>query len=303
MMPGITDAEYIYCGHTACPGCGSVLALRYTLKALGKQTVIALTASCSSAIAGAFPYTSLSVPVLHCAFASGAVTAAGVKAGLELRGDKDTSVITWAGDGGTFDIGMQALSAAAERDDDIIFVCNDNEAYMNTGIQKSAATPIYASTTTTPKIAPKNTHKKDIVSIMVAHRIPYAATACIAFPHDLITKVSKARAIKGMKLIHILAPCPTGWGFSSDMTIDIARLAVRTRLFPLYEVEYGKYNVTVIPESLPVKDYLVTQGRFKHISLKNIEKIQHKIYVDWEELLHKADNIKADAPAFNRRYF
>jgi len=262
--------------------------MRYTLKALGSNTIIALTASCWSAIAGAFPHTALSVPTLHCAFATGAVTAAGIKAGLDMRGDTETTVLAWAGDGGTFDIGMQALSGAVERNDDIIFVCNDNEAYMNTGIQRSSATPMHAFTTTTPRNNPKNTHKKDLLGIMAAHHIPYAATACIAYPDDLIAKVRKAREIRGAKLIHVLAPCPPGWGFASDLTIKIARMAVKARIFPLYEVENGKYAVTVMQDQSSVKDYIAAQGRFKHVVESGGKAMQDSIDDNWQQLLHRA---------------
>ena len=288
MRSSITDDEYIFSGHNACPGCGSLLAMRYTLKALGKQTIVSLTASCWSAIAGAFPYTSLAVPAMHCAFETGAVTAAGIKTGLEMRGDKETTVLAWAGDGGTFDIGIQALSGVAERNEDIIFVCNDNEAYMNTGVQRSSATPMHASTTTTPKNSPKSTHKKDLIGIMAAHHIPYAATACIAFPDDLIMKVKKARDFRGTKLIHILAPCPPGWGFASDLTIKIARLAVKAKIFPLYEVENGQYRVTCLQDSIPVKSYLELQGRFRHISAESLGAIQMNVDMDWQKLMRKA---------------
>ena len=270
MRSSITDDEYIFSGHNACPGCGS------------------LTASCWSAIAGAFPYTSLAVPAMHCAFETGAVTAAGIKTGLEMRGDKETTVLAWAGDGGTFDIGIQALSGVAERNEDIIFVCNDNEAYMNTGVQRSSATPMHASTTTTPKNSPKSTHKKDLIGIMAAHHIPYAATACIAFPDDLIMKVKKARDFRGTKLIHILAPCPPGWGFASDLTIKIARLAVKAKIFPLYEVENGRYRVTCLQDSIPVKSYLELQGRFRHISAESLGAIQMNVDMDWQKLMRKA---------------
>jgi pyruvate/2-oxoacid:ferredoxin oxidoreductase beta subunit len=293
MRSTITEEEFVRSGHTACPGCGSVLAMRYTLKALGSQTTIALTASCWSAIAGTFPYAALGVPALHCAFATGAVTAAGIKAGLEMRGDKKTTVMAWAGDGGTFDIGIQALSGVAERNDDIIFVCNDNEAYMNTGIQRSSATPMHAATTTTPKNNPKNTHKKDLMAIMAAHHVPYAATACIAFPEDLIAKVKKAKGLKGTKLIHILAPCPPGWGFASDLTIKIARLAVEANIFPLYEVENGKYAVTMIRDKVKVKDYIAAQGRFKHIAESSVQAMQRNVDNEWEQLLLKSRLVSA----------
>lgn len=283
----VTDNEFLYPGHTGCPGCGALLAMRYTLKALGRETIVALTASCWSAIAGTYPYTALSVPTLHCAFATAAITAAGIKGALEMKGDTKTTVLAWAGDGGTFDIGMQSLSATAERNDDIIFVCNDNEAYMNTGNQRSSATPEYAWTTTTPIGAIKNTRKKDLVGIMVAHHIPYVATACIAYPEDLIAKVKKAKGFKGTKLIHVLSPCPTGWRYPSELTIKVGILAVQTNVFPLYEVENGQYNITVMSNGLPVKEYLELQGRFKHLTEDDIITIQNNVDAEWEKLLQR----------------
>jgi pyruvate/2-oxoacid:ferredoxin oxidoreductase beta subunit len=283
----IPEEEYIFSGHTGCPGCGAILAMRYTTKALGKQTIIALTASCWTMLGGAFPYTSLAVPAVHCAFATCATTGAGIKAALEMSGDEETQVLAWAGDGGTFDIGIQALSGAAERNEDIIFACCDNEAYMNTGIQRSSATPLYAWTTTTPVAAPKNTRKKDLISIILAHRVPYAATASIAYPADMIAKVKKAKEIRGTKLIHILSPCPTGWRYSPELTIEIARLAVQSKLFPLYEVENGRFNITLMPNGVPVKDYLELQGRFRHLTGDDIETIQNNIDMDWQKLLQK----------------
>lgn len=276
--------EYLFSGHTGCPGCGATLAMRYALKALGGRTIIVLPACCWTTIAGSFPYTALAVPVFHCAFETAAVTAAGIKAGLKMRGDKETTVLAWAGDGGTFDIGIQALSGVAERNDDVIYVCYDNEAYMNTGIQRSSASPLYAWTSTTPAGTPKDRPKKDLIGIMVAHRVPYAATASIAYPEDLIAKVEKAKAFEGTKVIHIISPCPSGWRYPPELTIKIARLAVQTKVWPLYEVENGKYNITIRPDGMPVRDYLSLQGRFRHLKEEDIEIIQGNINREWERL-------------------
>ncbi|MHB8055576.1 MAG: thiamine pyrophosphate-dependent enzyme, partial [Candidatus Aminicenantales bacterium] len=185
MRLSLPEEELVGSGNLACQGCGANLALRYVLKAFGKRTVICIPACCWAVIDGAFPHSCMGIPVYHCAFETAASTATGVKAGLEMVGDAETQVIAWAGDGGTFDIGLQALSGAAERNEDILYVCYDNEAYMNTGIQRSSATPTGAWTTTTPVKFPKNQPKKDIDAIMAAHRIPYQATASIAFPEDL----------------------------------------------------------------------------------------------------------------------
>jgi pyruvate/2-oxoacid:ferredoxin oxidoreductase beta subunit len=291
MKDEIPEKEFLFSGHDGCPGCGEVLALRYTLKALGKQTIAVITASCASTIVGRFPYTDLAVPALHCAFETAAITATGIKAGLEMKGDKETTVLAWAGDGGTFDIGLQSLSGAAERNEDIIYACCDNEAYMNTGNQRSSATPLYASTTTTPPATPKNTRKKDLVGIMVAHGIPYVATASIAYPGDLIAKVQKAKGFKGTKLIHILSPCPVGWGYPSELTIKMARLAVQTKVFPLYEVENGNYKITIQSDGTLVGDYVKLQSRFRHLKEQHIETIQNNVDRQWKELLRKTKSM------------
>ncbi|MFC1956891.1 thiamine pyrophosphate-dependent enzyme [Chloroflexota bacterium] len=287
MNTQVQEDEYIYSGHVGCPGCGAVLAMRYTLKALGKQTMIAMAASCWSSIAGAFPNTSLKLPVLHCAFATAAITAAAIKAGLEMKGDRETTALAWAGDGGTFDIGMQSLSGVAERNDNIIYVCYDNEAYMNTGIQRSSASPLHVWTTTTPATSPKNTRKKDLIGIMVAHRVPYAATASVAYPQDLVTKVKKAKEIEGTKIIHILSPCPIGWKYPSELTIKIARLAVQTKVFPLYEVDNGRYHITVTPDHIPTTNYIRLQSRFDHLGEENLEEVQSSVDIEWEKLLRR----------------
>jgi len=286
----LPDEEYMISGHLACSGCGATLAMRYTLKAIGERVVIVLPASCWSMIAGVFPYSSLRVPVYHVAFETAASTATGVKAGLEMKGDRTTTVLAWAGDGGTFDIGLQALSGAAERNEDFIYVCYDNEAYMNTGIQRSSATPLLTWTTTTPFQQTKAEAKKDIMEIMAAHRIPYAATASIAFPEDLFHKMKKAKEIKGFRFVHILSSCPTGWRVPSQLSIKVSRLAVLTRIFPLYEIENGeRYFINLKPEFRSVKEYLELQGRFSHLTEEEMEVIQMKVEKNWQRLLKKAE--------------
>jgi len=279
--------EYMNPGHLACQGCGATLAMRYVLKALGQKTVLCIPACCWSVIDGPFPYSCLDVPIFHCAFETAAASASGVKAGLEMVGDKETTVVAWAGDGGTFDIGLQALSGAAERNDDIIYVCYDNEAYMNTGIQRSSATPYGAWTTTTPVKHFKDQPKKDIVAIMAAHRIPYIATASVAYPEDLYKKMKKAKEIKGTRFFHIYAPCPTGWKSRPEDTVKLARLAVQTCLFPLFEVEKGEhYTLSIKPrEKKPVAEYLRLQGRFHHLTEKEIQLIQEEVDYNWSRLL------------------
>ncbi len=283
------DKELMCSGHVGCPGCGATIAMRFVLKALGEKTVMVLPACCWSVIAGPFPQSSLKIPVIHTAFETGGATASGVRAALDMKGDTETTVITWAGDGGTFDIGFQALSGAVERNEDFIYACYDNEAYMNTGIQRSSSTPYGAWTTTTTGADWKKLRKKNIVEALVAHRIPYAATANIAFPEDLIRKVKKAKAIKGSKFLHIYASCPTGWRIPSEMSIKIARMAVQTNIFPLYEVENGvNYTINYKPREYLVREYFKLQGRFRHLKDTDLEQIQEMVNEDWGLLLRKA---------------
>ncbi len=284
------DQELMYSGHTGCPGCGATIAMRFLLKALGDKTIVVMPASCWSVIAGPYPQCAVKVPLIHSAFETGGAVASGVRAALDLKGDKETTVVTWAGDGGTFDIGFQALSGAVERNEDFIYVCYDNEAYMNTGIQRSSSTPYGAWTTTTPGTDWKKLRKKNIVEALVAHRIPYAATANIAFPEDLVRKAQKAKSIKGSRFIHIFASCPTGWRIPSEMSIKIARMAVQTNIFPLYEVEGGvRYTINYKPREYLVREYFKLQGRFRHLTDNDLDEIQEMVNEDWELLLRKAD--------------
>ncbi len=289
----LPSTELMVSGHLGCQGCGGALAMRYALKAVGENTVIVIPACCWTIIAGPFPYTSLKVPMLHAAFETAAVAASGVRAALDVQGDTETTVLAWAGDGGTFDIGLQALSGAAERNENIIYICYDNEAYMNTGVQRSGATPFLAWTTTTPEKTPKTEPKKDIMAIMVAHRVPYAATATIAYPDDFIRKVQKAKSIYGTKFLHVLAPCPPGWKAPSELAIKLARLAVQTKVFPLYEVEGGeRYTLNEpgreIQAGAPVNEYLKLQGRFSHLTEEEIQAMQTVVNARWEQLRKNA---------------
>ena len=287
-IPGIPPEEYVYSGDVACPGCGAGLSMRYALKALGPKTIVSIVASCWSIIAGPFPYNNLKVPVLHTAFETGGSVSSGVRAALDMLGDEDTTVVAWAGDGGTFDIGLQALSGAVERNDNFIYVCYDNEAYMNTGIQRSSATPWRTWTTTTPAPHPKDQPKKDIVGIMAAHRIAYAATATIGYPDDLIRKFQKAKAIKGARFMHLLSPCPPGWKAPPELSIKLTRLAVDSKIFPLYEVEQGtRYTINRQPKGLPVEEYLKLQGRFNHLTADDIRTVQETVDAEWERLEKK----------------
>jgi len=283
------EEELVCSGHYACQGCGGALALRHALLALGPETMVVIPASCWSVISGPFPYSALKVPVFHAAFETGGSTASGIRAALDVQGKADINVLTWAGDGGTFDIGLQSLSGAVERNENIIYACYDNEAYMNTGIQRSSATPLHTWTTTTPELYPKETPKKDIVQILAGHKIPYVATASIGFPDDLRTKFLKAKEIAGAKFIHVLAPCPAGWKYSSELTIKVARLATHCKAFPIYEVFNGEdYVINIEPEGKPVAEYLDMQGRFSHLTELQREEIQARVDYNWEHLLHKA---------------
>jgi pyruvate ferredoxin oxidoreductase beta subunit/2-oxoisovalerate ferredoxin oxidoreductase beta subunit len=251
--------------------------------------VVVTSAGCGSVVDGYYPTTASRVPFFHCSFGTAATTAAGVKAGLEMRGDLRTTVLAWAGDGGTFDIGLQSLSGAAERNENILYVCYDNEAYMNTGIQRSSATPRGALTTTTPKGARKEGPKKNMVAILAAHGIPYIATAAIAYPEDLEQKVRKARKLEGMKFIHVLSPCPPGWAYPPEKTVKLARLAVLSRIFPLLEVENGRaYRLSPMGEKTPVKEYMRLQGRFKSFTDNEMDEFQGDVDEAWDALLSLA---------------
>lgn len=270
-------------GHLACPGCAAPIAMKLVLNTLGPDTIVVLPACCWSIIAGPWPQSSLGVPLYHTAFETGAAVASGIQAALEQRGNTTTQVMVWAGDGGTFDIGLQALSGAAERNEDILVFCYDNEAYMNTGIQRSSGTPWGAWTTTTPVGHPETRPKKEILAILAAHRIPYAATASVAYPVDLVEKVEKARGIRGMRFIHILSPCPPGWKTADDATVELARMAVENRIFPLVEVEEGeRWRFTVDHPGDPVEPYLRMQGRFRHLDDEAVGRIQAEVDARWK---------------------
>lgn len=283
----IPREEYMSPGHLACQGCGASLAMRLALKGLGQKTIVCIPACCWAVIDGPFPHSSLDIPIYHCAFETAASSASGVRAGLDMVGDTETTVLAWAGDGGTFDIGLQALSGAAERNDDIIYTCYDNEAYMNTGIQRSSATPVGAWTTTTPVKHYKKERKKDIIGIMASHGIPYIATASVAYPEDMVKKFKKAREIKGTRFIHVFAPCPAGWKSRPEDTVKLARLAVQTGYFPLFEIEDGeRWTLNLkIKERKPMAEYLKLQGRFRHLKEDEIAMIQQEVDARWAKIL------------------
>jgi pyruvate/2-oxoacid:ferredoxin oxidoreductase beta subunit len=271
-----TDQELMFSGHLACAGCGMALSHRLILKILGPKTIVVVPACCFSVIQGN-QMRSLNVPMLNVPFETAAAAASGLSRALKIKGDDgETTILAWAGDGGTFDIGLQALSGAAERNENILYVCYDNEAYMNTGVQKSSATPLGAWTNTSLSGAEKD--KKDIVEILAGHKIPYIAKATLAFPQDLARKVQKAKQTKGMRFIHLFSPCPTGWKMKEELTVEIARLAVACRIFPLLEVQNGeKYILNKMPAQKPVEKYLKLQGRYSHLTSKDISQIQENV--------------------------
>ena len=280
--------EYLLPGNASCPGCGAMIGLKLALKIYGKNTILVIPACCSTVIQAVYPKTAIKVPVLNIAFMATGATGSGVAEALIAKGLKDVKVLCWAGDGGTIDIGIQALSGAAERGHDFLYICYNNEAYMNTGIQRSGGTPLGAWTTTTP--TGKKEFAKDITLIMAAHHIPYVANANIAYPLDYIRKLKKSLEIKGPKFIHLLCPCPVGWRFPSDQTVKIGRLATQTWVWPLYEVENGVFKLNMKPKKIPVEEYLKLQGRYAKVDPAFVEKMQ-KWIDDRMELLLKYDEI------------
>jgi len=289
--------EYFSSGHRACQGCAEALAVRLVGKALGRDTIVASATGCMEVTSTPLPFTNWNVPWIHVAFENAAAVATGAEAGVKAlmrKGKipkKRITFLAMAGDGGTSDIGIQALSGALERGHDFVYVCYDNEAYMNTGIQRSSSTPFGASTTTSPagKVVPGQvTWKKNMAEIAAAHGIPYVATACPSYPLDLISKVKKAARIKGPAYVHILSVCPTGWRLPPELAIKAGRLAVETGVFPLYEVEDGRYRITVdLGKLRPVNDYLKIQGRFRHLDEMMIAKIQKRVTQEYEKLKRK----------------
>lgn len=272
------------CGHTACLGCGEALAAKRVLQVAGKDVITTDATGCLEVFTTRYPQSSWGVPFIHSLFENSAAIASGIEAALKALGRSETTkVIAQGGDGGTADIGLQALSGMFERGHDILYVCYDNEAYMNTGVQRSGLTPYDGITATSPagKYSWGNQHnKKDIPAIAVAHGIPYVATSSVAFPRDIENKVKKALSITGPKYIQIHVPCPLGWRSKPQDTIKIAELAVQTGLYPVYEVENGDIiSVRPIHEKVPVEEYLSLQGRFAHLFKKDggkdeIRKIQ-----------------------------
>lgn len=278
-MTEIPKEEMLLKCPSTCAGCGSLLALRYILKAAGKDTVLVIPACCNSVIQGVYPYMLHTVPVYNISFAAAAACASGMSEAFRAVGKK-TNVIVYAGDGGTADIGIQALSGALERGEDFLYICYDNEAYGNTGMQRSGATPLGAITTTTPN--GKTVNKKDLDRIIEAHNLPYQATACASYPADIYNKVKKALTIPGPKFIHILAPCPPGWRTPSEKTVEIGKMAVKSGIWVLWEKEFDTFAISApsraaMKKPTPVIEYLKAQGRFRKVDEAIAAKIQAQI--------------------------
>lgn len=270
-------------GHAACPGCIEALSLRHALAVLGPDTVAVIPPSCLAIIAGPQPLSGLKIPVYQPPLATSAASASGLRRALDARGKRDTQVVVFAGDGGTYDIGFQALSSAAERNENILYLCFDNEGYMNTGAQKSSSTPHFARTGSTP--AGKLSKKKNLAAIMAAHEVPYVATACAGYLPDFRRKVDKAKSIGGFRLITLLVPCLDGWGVPEDQGLALARLAVETGVFPLYEIEDG-HRVTLNGPSKtrPVREYLERQRRYRDLDPAAVATLQQEVDEGWARL-------------------
>ncbi len=283
----LPTSELFSPGHNLCSGCTAALVARLITKIAGDQTIIVNATGCLEVSTTMYPYTAWRTPWLHVAFENAAAAASGVRAAYDILGEKglahrDVNVVVLAGDGGTADIGLQSLSGALERGDRLTYVCYDNEAYMNTGIQRSGTTPYGSWTTTTPLGADGQIRwKKDLMGIVIAHKVKYAATASPAYILDAANKIEKALHTKGPSFLHFLAPCVPGWKFESSQGIKIGRLAVQTGLWPLYEYEDGATRVTVtLVKRLPVIEYLKTQGRYRHLLNKSEEVAKIQEYAD-----------------------
>lgn len=289
--------DWLAPGHRACQGCGTVLPLKLALKVLGPNTIAVSSTGCMEIISSPFPYTSWKIPWIHVAFENAATVASGIESAIKalkrkgkLPKKEKINVVVFAGDGATFDIGLQFISGALERGHNFIYICLDNEAYMNTGVQRSGGTPFMAHTTTSPagKVIHGNiTWKKNLPGIISAHNIPYFATASPAFYMDYMNKVKKASLVEGPAFIHVYSPCPTGWGSKSEDTIKLCKLIVETRIFPLYEVIDGKYYILnrKVDKPKPVEEYLKLQRRFRHLKPEEIALIQNRVNEEYERLV------------------
>ncbi len=290
----LPDQEYMLPGNRACSGCGLAIAFRHILRALDGDAIVVVPASCLTVLGGMYPISSVRIPWLNAAFPSTAATASGVVAGLKALKKPAPTVVAIAGDGGTNDIGIQALSGAAERNTDFMYICYDNEAYMNTGTQRSSSTPLGARTATTPVLG-KQQHSKDTPAIMEAHGVSYIATASAAYPIDLYEKVKRAKSRTGTRYLHVYAPCPPGWMFPTAHTVRMGRIAVETAMAVLYEIEDGMLRLTsashdmVLNDRDPddVEDYVRLQGRFRSIDDADIEALQKHVTARWERYIER----------------
>jgi pyruvate ferredoxin oxidoreductase beta subunit len=281
-------------GHRACIGCGEALAVRLAAKAIGENVIVANATGCMEIVASQVPYTSWHIPWIHTLFENTAAVASGAEAALKAmarkgkRAERGIKVVAMGGDGATYDIGFQALSGALERGHDLLYICFNNEAYMNTGIQRSSATPYGAATTTSPagKVkAGQFSWKKNMPAVTVAHGISYVATASHSYPFDMMEKVKKGLDTPGPAYVEVFSVCPTGWRSPPDLSVRVGRLAVETGIFPLYEVENGQYKLSLeLPKLRPVTDYMKLQGRFRHLSTEEIDKIQARVSEEYERL-------------------
>ena len=283
----LTTEEFVHPGNRACSGCGLSILYRIGVKALGRDCIFVVPPSCLTVMQGLYPIAASQMPILNGTFASTAAIATGVRAAMKRRGKK-TQVVAWAGDGGTADIGIQSLSGALERNEDIIYICYDNEAYMNTGVQRSGTTPQGGLTTTTP-YSGKKEHSKNLPEIIAAHNPAYVATCSASYPLDFHDKLLKAKEIRGLKYLHIQTPCPPGWGCDERMTIKIGKAAIECGLFDLFEIENGKKQLSEPSSRLltngkrrPVRDYLSLQTRFKALTEEQIDTMQERIDRKWE---------------------
>jgi pyruvate ferredoxin oxidoreductase beta subunit/2-oxoisovalerate ferredoxin oxidoreductase beta subunit len=292
----IPEEDVFTSGHNGCPGCGEALAMRYVTNTLGRDSIGVVPPSCIAILSGPQPYSSMKIPVYQTTLEASAASAAGIKRALVRQGNEHTTVFALAGDGGTYDIGFQSLSGAAERSEDIVYVCLDNEGYMNTGAQKSGSTPYLAYTASTPGGKPNP--KKNVAEIMAAHGIPYVATATVGYPDDLARKVARAKEMTGgLRFIVVLTPCLAGWGIGDNQAVRVSRLAVQSGFFPLYEVEYGeRYTINHGKTgNVPVADYLKAQRRYRHLNETQTAELQTQVDHAWGVLQAKAAGCLAPA--------